>query len=142
MPGAPETILAFDFGLRRIGVAVGQRVTASASPLTVVKNGVGGPDWAAVGRLIRDWQPARIIVGMPAHADGSASEISSHVAAFVSEFARFGLPVETEDERYSSLEAEQLLKADRALGVRRRIRKEMIDSVAATLIAERWLSRN
>ena len=142
MPVTPETILAFDFGLRRIGVAVGQQVTASASPLTVVQNGEDGPDWEAIGALIRDWQPARIIVGMPVFADGTASHISHRVKAFIGDFARFDLPVETEDERYTSVEAGELLKAGRALGLRRRINKEMIDSTAATLIAERWLARN
>lgn len=142
MPGTPETILAFDFGLRRIGVAVGQQVTASANPLAVVQNAENGPDWAAIEHLIRDWQPARIIVGRPTFADGSASEISNQVGKFIGEIARFDLPVEAEDERYSSLEAEELLKSERALGLRGRITKEMIDSAAATLIAERWLSRN
>ena len=142
MSATPETILAFDFGLRRIGVAVGQQVTASANPLAVVQNSDEGPDWTAIGALVREWQPARIIVGMPAHADGSAAEISNHVKAFIRELGRFERPVETEDERYSSLEAEALLKSGRAAGRRGRIRKEMIDSTAATLIAERWLSRN
>jgi putative Holliday junction resolvase len=142
MPVTPETILAFDFGLRRIGVAVGQQVTASASPLAVVQNGENGPDWAAIGLLIHDWQPSRIIVGMPVFADGTASKISNCVKAFVGDIARFDLPVETEDERYTSVEAEQLLKTDRSLGLRRRINEEMIDSTAAILIAERWLSRN
>jgi putative Holliday junction resolvase len=142
MSGTPETILAFDFGLRRIGVAVGQQVTASASPLGFVRNGENGPDWSAIGTLVRDWQPARIIVGMPTHADGSPSQITEHVNTFICEFARFDLPVETEDERYSSVEAQAQLKAERADGRRGRISKDMIDSVAATLIAERWLSRN
>jgi putative Holliday junction resolvase len=142
MPATPETILAFDFGLRRIGVAVGQQVTGSANPLTVIANGENGPDWAAIEVLIREWQPGRIIVGMPSHADGSPSEISNAVERFIKELARFERPIETEDERYSSLEAEELLKSERALGLRGRIRKEMIDSAAATLIAERWLSKN
>ena len=142
MPATPETILAFDFGLRRIGVAVGQQVTASANPLAVIANGENGPDWTAIEALIREWQPGRIIVGMPSHADGSPSEISDAVEKFIKELARFERPIETEDERYSSLEAEELLKSERALGLRGRIRKEMIDSAAATLIAERWLSKN
>ncbi len=142
MPATPETILAFDFGLRRIGVAVGQQVTASANPLTVIQNNENGPDWTAIGELIREWQPARIIVGMPAHADGSAAEISNHVKEFIRELGRFERPVETEDERYSSLEAGELLKSERARGLRGRIKKGMIDSAAATLIAERWLTRN
>jgi putative Holliday junction resolvase len=142
MPATPETILAFDFGLRRIGVAVGQQVTGSANPIAVIANGENGPDWAAIEVLIREWQPGRIIVGMPSHADGSPSEISNAVERFIKELARFERPIETEDERYSSLEAEELLKSERALGLRGRIRKEMIDSAAATLIAERWLSKN
>ena len=142
MPATPDTILAFDFGLRRIGVAVGQRVTASASPLAVVRNGEDGPDWETIGLLIREWQPARIIVGMPVHADGTESKITKRVKSFVEEIARFELPVETEDERYSSVEAGERLKAERSLGLRRRIKKETIDSVAASLIAERWLARN
>ena len=141
MPVTPETILAFDFGLRRIGVAVGQQVTESANPLAVIQNGESGPDWAAIDGLVREWQPSRIIVGMPVSADGSHSEIASQVEAFISELSRFDMPVETEDERYSSLEAEELLKSERALGLRGRISKEMIDSAAATLIADRWLRR-
>ncbi len=141
MPATPETILAFDFGLRRIGVAVGQQVTASANPLEVVRNGVKGPDWAAIEDLVHEWQPARIIVGMPLRADGSPAEIAQEIQAFISELARFGRPVETVDETFSSLEAEELLKAERAAGLRGRISKEMIDSAAATLIAERWLGK-
>ena len=142
MPDTPETILAFDYGMRRIGVAVGQQVTASANPLAVIQNSDDGPDWTAIAELIREWQPARIIVGMPTHADGSPSEIAGQVRDFIAELARFERPVETEDERYSSLEAEELLKSERALGLRGRIKKEMIDSAAATLIAERWLTGN
>jgi len=142
MPATPETILAFDFGLRRIGVAVGQQVTASANPLTVIQNGENGPDWTAIAELVREWQPARIIVGMPTYPDGSPSEISDSVYGFISELARFDRPIETEDERYSSLEAGELLKSERALGLSGRIKKEMIDSAAATLIAERWLTKN
>ena len=142
MPATPETILAFDFGLRRIGVAVGQQVTASANPLAVIQNSEDGLDWAAIERLVREWQPARFIVGMPTSADGSPAKISDHVTGFIGELERFDLPIETEDERYSSLEASELLKSGRAQGMRGRISKEMIDSAAAALIAERWLSKD
>ena len=142
MPDTPETILAFDFGLRRIGVAVGQRITASATPLCVVRNGDAGPDWDTIAELVRDWTPARIVVGMPVNADDTPSRITRRVQDFVSELARFSLPVETEDERYSSREAGALLKAGRAGGRRRRIGKGDIDSAVAMLIAERWLARN
>lgn len=139
MPGTPETILAFDFGLRRIGVAVGQQVTESANPLEVVRHSDDGPDWKRIEALVGEWRPQRLIVGMPGHADGSPSEFGDLVRDFIAELERFGLPVEAVDERYSSLEAEALLKSQREDGLRGRIRKEMIDSAAATLIAERWL---
>ncbi len=141
MPGTPETIIAFDFGLRRIGVAVGQQVTTSASPLRVVSNGENGPDWQQIVALIKEWRPDRLIVGMPMHADGSPSEIGDDVGAFIEQLGRFELPVESVDERYTSIEAEALLKSQREDGLRGRISKELIDSVAATVIAERWLKK-
>ena len=139
MPG-PATILAFDFGLRRIGVAVGQSVTGSASPLGVVANRESGIDHDAIVELINEWHPATLVVGMPAHADGSPSEIQASVRAFIEELDRYGIPVETVDERYTSVEAERVLKRARAEGTRGRIRKEDVDSAAAVFIAERYLS--
>lgn len=136
----PETVIAFDFGLRRIGVAVGQTVTGSASPLGVVQNGEDGPDDSRIAALIDEWRPARLIVGMPAHADGSPSEMQQHVRAFVADLAVYSLPVETIDERYTSIEAEAALKQARAAGTSGRISKEMIDSAAAVFIAERYLA--
>jgi putative Holliday junction resolvase len=140
-PDTPETILAFDFGLRRIGIAVGQDVTASANPLAAIRNSDAGPDWQAIETLVGEWRPSRLIVGMPLHEDGSPSEIGVSVKAFIAELARFEVPVEQVDERYSSLEAHELLKSERAAGLRGRINKEEIDSAAAALIAERWLKR-
>ena len=139
MPGTPETIISFDFGLRRIGVAVGQQVTLSANPLETVANGANGPDWHRISDIVREWRPDRLVVGMPRHADGSPSEMSDPVRRFIEELGRFELPVEEVDERYSSVEAEAILKTRRAEGIGGRISKEMIDSAAATLIAERWL---
>ena len=136
----PQTILCFDFGLRRIGVAVGQNVTGSASPLGVVANRDDGADHERIALLIREWHPTRLVVGMPAHADGSPSEMQKHVESFVDELGRYGLPVETVDERYSSVEAEGALREARAAGTRGRISKEDIDSAAAVFIAERYLS--
>jgi len=135
----PRTILAFDFGLRRIGVAIGQDVTGSASPLGVVANRDSGVDHEAIAALIREWRPTSLVVGMPAHADGSPSEIQVPVRAFIGELERYGLPIDTVDERYTSVEAERVLKEARAAGTRGRITKEMIDSAAAVFIAERYL---
>ncbi|MDH4073242.1 MAG: Holliday junction resolvase RuvX [Gammaproteobacteria bacterium] len=141
MPGTPETVLSFDFGLRRIGIAVGQQVTETASPLGIVANGESGPDWARIESLVRDWRPARLIVGQPGHADDSPSDIGDAARDFAKALGRFGLPVETVDERYSSIEAESLLKEQRQQGLRGRIGKAEIDSAAAMLIAERWLKK-
>ena len=137
---APKTILAFDFGLRRIGVAVGQSVTGSASPLAVVANRDTGVDHDAIAALIREWRPTQLVVGMPAHADGSASDMRQPILEFVDALKRYGLPVATVDERYTSIEAEQTLKQARASGTRGRISKEDIDSAAAVFIAERYLA--
>jgi putative transcription antitermination factor YqgF len=81
-----------------------------------------------------------LVVGMPAHADGSPSDIQEHVDAFISDLEPFGLPIDTVDERHTSVEAERVLKNARAAGTRGRIRKEMIDSAAAVFIAERYLA--
>jgi len=144
MPDTPDnkvaTILAFDFGLRRIGCAVGQSITGSASPLLAVTNSDNGPDFEGISRLVNEWQPSRLVVGLPMHADGSPGTMTHHVEGFVEQLARFELPIETVDERYTSLEAKSVLKTARAAGTRGRISKEAIDSAAAVLIAERYLS--
>lgn len=142
MSGMHDTILAFDFGRRRIGLAIGQNITGSASPVGVIINGESGPDWEKIDRFIKDWQPARLIVGMPSHADGSRSSIANAVDAFIGGLGRFCVPIETVDERYTSIEAEAMLKSERKMRLRGRISKEMIDSAAAVLIAERWLHKS
>lgn len=138
---AQETILALDFGMRRIGVAVGQQVTGSANPLATISNGEAGPDWKTLGGILQEWKPARLVVGLPLDADGQPTAMSAVVDDFVNELARYELPVETIDERYSSAEAAAMLRNERALGIRGRIKKETIDAAAAVLIAERWLQR-
>ena len=136
----PETILAFDFGLRRIGVAVGQDITASASPVGVVANGEGGVDHDRIRAIINEWHPTRLVVGMPTHADGSPGAMTTAVEAFIDELAQYALPISTVDERFSSLEAEQALKNARKQGSRGRISKQDIDAAAAVFIAERYLA--
>lgn len=140
MPDTPETVLAFDFGLRRIGVAVGQSVTASASPLGVVTNSVQGPDYEAISRMINEWRPSRLVVGLPMHADGTPGEMQAHVEEFARGLLRYQLTIDMVDERYTSREAEKVLKKARASGSRGRISREMIDSAAAVFIAERFLT--
>jgi len=89
---------------------------------------------------MEEWRPTLLVVGMPAHADGTPSEMQAHVRSFMGELARYGVPIETVDERYTSIEAERVLKEARAAGTQGRISKEMIDSAAAVFIAERYLS--
>jgi putative Holliday junction resolvase len=136
----PRTILSFDFGLRRIGVAVGQDVTGSASPLGVVKNSDDGPDTDRIEALIKEWRPTKLIVGMPFHADGTDSDIQNPVREFIGLLGQYDLPIDTVDERYTSIEAERVLKEARAAGTRGRLTKEMVDAAAAVFIAERYLA--
>ena len=147
MPATPDnapatTVLAFDFGLRRIGAAVGQPITGSASPLGTVSNSASGPDWAAIERLIGDWRPQRLIVGLPTREDGSSSAITTAVLQFIADLERFGLAIETADERYSSLEASARLGKQRQQGLRGRVHKKAVDAAAAVVIAERWLEEH
>jgi putative Holliday junction resolvase len=136
-----ETLLAFDFGLRRIGIASGDTITGSASPLTTVARTATGPDWSAIAHEIRALKPSRLVVGRPYNSDGTPGSLAAATDAFAAELAtRHGLPVLRVDERHSSREATAELKARRASGQRRRrVQKEDIDSVAAAIILGRWL---
>jgi putative holliday junction resolvase len=135
--GAPLTVLAFDFGLKRIGIAVGDTVTSTSAPRPAIPFG----NWTAIEREVRALQPQFLVVGAPYNADGSESAIGAAARAFAQELERrFGLPVQQVDERFSSLEANSALKDRRASGTRRRrVRREDIDSAAAAIILERWL---
>lgn len=140
--GAPHTVLAFDFGLKRIGIAAGDTLTATAAPRPAVIATQSGPDWGAIERLVREVHPRLLVVGAPYNADGSPGAMGPAARSFASELEhRFGLPVNMVDERWSSLEASAALKARRASGERRRrVRREDIDSAAAAVILERWFA--
>ena len=135
-----QTILGFDFGLKRIGVAVGQSVTRSASPLGIVTPRNGEPDWEAIGRFIAEWRPGALVVGLPYNMDLSEQEMTGNARRFAEGLAeRFPLPVHTVDERLSSREAEAQLKERRQQG-RRRITRADIDGAAACVILESWFN--
>jgi putative Holliday junction resolvase len=138
----PHTVVAFDFGLKRIGIAAGDTLTATAAPRPAAAVTDSGPDWNAIGREIRSLHPKILVVGAPYNADGSPGTLSKAARRFAAELEnRFGLPVNLVDERWSSLEANEALKSRRASGERRRrIRREDIDSAAAAVILERWLA--
>lgn len=137
-----ETVLAFDFGLRRIGVAVGQAITRSATAVTTLPAVGGEPDEAALAGLIGDWQPDRLLLGMPL-APGETSVLEAPLKRFRRRLEAFGIPLELVDEQFSSAEAQSRLTGERRSGSRRRrVSKADIDSLSARIIAEQWLARH
>ncbi len=140
MASAGEVLIAFDYGVRRIGVAVGQTLTGSASPAGTITGG-DGPDWPAIERCIREWSPARLLVGLPYNMDGTETVLTGACRAFGRELARrSGLPVEFVDERLTSAAATADLRDARRSGARvRRVRREDVDAHAARHILETWL---
>lgn len=128
-----DVLLGFDYGTRRIGVAVGQTLTGSARPLTIVRARDGKPDWEAISRLIAEWRPAALVVGLPVHMDGTEHERTARAQRFGNQLAgRYNLPVHRVDERLTSYEAELDLRAQGRSG-------EALDAVAAQLILQSWL---
>ena len=126
---AAGCLLAFDYGQRHIGVAVGQDVTRSASPLASVRARDGSPDWTAIDALIREWQPALLVVGLPLNMDGTESDMSRKARRFARRLgARAGLPVSLADERLTSVAAREATAG-----------RDARHAVAAALIAETWL---
>jgi len=135
-----HVVLAFDFGLRRIGIASGDSITCRAAPQAALPVGTRGIDWDAIARTLRQFQPALLVVGRPRNADGTASAVAAAAERFAAALAlRTGLPVHRADEYASSLEATETLRAQRASGQRRRrVRATDIDSAAAAIILERY----
>ncbi|MEO1817137.1 Holliday junction resolvase RuvX [Pseudomonas sp.] len=139
MPTAHRRAMAFDYGTRQIGVAIGQTLTGSAEPLTNLRARDGVPDWEQVAKLIREWEPNVLVVGLPLNMDGSASDMSERAARFARRLnGRFQLPVETVDERLSTFEAKQHLKDQGRTPSS--YRDDPVDSLAAALLLQTWLS--
>ena len=136
-----STLLAFDVGARRIGVAVGNTVSNSARELGVLDVHAAGPDWPALDRWMREWKPDALVVGDPATLDGGDQPIRRLARGFALELRqRYALPVGQVDERTSSIEAAQRFAAGRASGTRKRHQAAQLDAVAAAIILERWLA--
>lgn len=126
------TVLAFDFGERRIGIAVGEHLIHSANPLTTIDNESNEVRFAAITELINEWQPKLLVVGLPLSLDGSETEMTQLCKKFARRLnGRFNLPIALIDERYSSAEASQLLNQT---GIKGRAQKAMLDQVAAQTI--------
>lgn len=123
-----QAVLAIDFGLRRMGIAAGQTLTRAAHPIGSLRARTGQPDWPALNAIVDQWQPERLLVGLPLNMDGTESEMSRRARRFAALLEeRYARPVELVDERLTTIEAKRLRpKGDH-------------DALAAGLIAETWL---
>jgi len=132
-------LLAFDYGLRKIGVALGNTVTRQAQPLTILRQPTRTARFAAIDALLQQWQPARVVVGLPLTLDGEEQYASNHCRRFANQLrGRFGVAVELVDERGTSVQAQSLMD-----GLRKKQREKHQnddDALAAMLILERYFS--
>ena len=133
----PTTVLAFDFGTQRIGVAVGSTITRSARPLITIDAPIGPARDAALARVIAEWQPELLIVGLPVHSDGTPHAMTAHATRFGEDLReRFGIRVDYADERHTSELAQASLAGQGRRGRQKR------DEVAAQIILQGWLDDN
>lgn len=138
MPETPVrpkgTVLAFDFGEKRIGVAVGEWQLRQAHPLMVIRGEANADRFAAIAALIAEWQPTSLVVGLPLSLDGTPHEMTARATRFANQLrGRFGLPVDYADERLSSIEAGERLRES---GLNAKDAKSHLDAVAAQLILQ------
>jgi putative Holliday junction resolvase len=134
-----DTYLGFDFGNKKIGIAIGQIITTTASPLQTIRSINQNPNWEIITRLIEEWRPAGLVVGISKQADGSDNPITPRMLKFCRQLeGRYQLPVYQQDETLSTFEAKQMLfdevnvNADRLW--------EVQDQLAAQLILQTWLN--
>ncbi|MBL4608858.1 MAG: Holliday junction resolvase RuvX [Pseudomonadales bacterium] len=130
------TVIGFDYGTKRIGVAVGQSVTGTATPLATIPARDGIPNWQQIGDLLKEWQPNALVVGIPYNMDESESEMSVRAKKFARRLnGRFNLPAHGVDERLTSREARDRMETLSMQGVKQ---KQGLDSFAAVVIVESW----
>ena len=135
------TVLGFDYGARRIGVAVGNGLTRAARALEVVTNGLQGPDWLRLDTLLREWRPDALLVGLPLTMKGAEQQTSRAARAFAAALGeRYRVPLHLVDERLSSMEAARRFADRRASGQSRRKDAQTLDAIAAEIIVETWLT--
>lgn len=139
---AARTVLSFDYGFRRIGVAVGNTLTGTAEALATIAADEGRPDWRAIDRCVADWRPAAIVAGVPYNMAGrDAARLTTAALRFADDLVgRYGIEVHRVDERLTSREAEDDLRERRRSGAKtRRVRRGDIDREAARLLLLQWL---
>ena len=130
-----RTVLGFDYGTKRIGVAVGQEVTRTARPFTTLLYSATNPVWPRIGQLLKEWQPDALIVGLPAHLDGTPHAMTAKAQDFIQQLQHHsGLPIYPVDERLTSFAAELEVGTARA-------NKAQVDQVAAQIILQAWLNQ-
>lgn len=131
-----QTILAFDFGTSSIGCAVGQSITGTAQGLPAFKAQDGIPNWEQIGKVIAEWQPDLLVVGLPLNMDGTEQPLTQRAKKFANRLnGRFRLPVELQDERLTTVSARSEIFER---GGYRALKKGKVDSISACLILESW----
>ncbi len=129
-----DRALGFDYGQQRIGIAVGQQITGTATAICTVPSRDGKPDWDTISSLIHEWQPDTLVVGLPLYADGQDSKISLAARKFARQLeGRYRLPVHTMNEYLSSQAATELQQQGKQAG------KTGVDAIAARIILQNWL---
>jgi len=133
-------LLAFDFGTKSIGVAIGQRITGTARPLSALKAQDGTPDWKLIEKLLKEWQPESVIVGLPLNMDGTEQPLTARARNFANKVhGRFGVQVTLHDERLSTVEARAGLFER---GGFRALDKGSVDSASAVIILESYFEQH
>ena len=137
----PSSLLAFDFGLKQIGVAYGQTLTNNAKGIAIIKAVDGVPQWSEISAVIEEWEPNIVRVGLPLNMEDSESEVSGRSRKFARRLVgRFNVEVQMVDERLTSQEAKSFVR-DQAENQKGRIRDlTKIDHIAASLILQSWLN--
>jgi putative Holliday junction resolvase len=139
VPSRAGTVLAFDFGTKRIGVAVGESLLGLAHPLTTIAEEQTERRFAAIEALVREWQPVQLVVGLPVHADGAEHAMTANARRFARRLeGRFALPVALVDERYST---DAAAEAMRSAGARERDRHAVRDQLAAQIILQAYFDQ-
>ena len=132
------SVLGFDYGRKRIGIATGQTITHTATPCKTISQIEGNPDWAAIAAEIQQWKPQALIVGMPYYTDGGENKMTAAARQFCYELEkRFKLPVIEVNEALSSAQAEEILKQKVKIA---KHNKHEVDKMAAAIIVQRWLN--
>ncbi len=135
------TVIAFDFGLKRTGIAVGNTLTGSATPDSTLISKDEKPDWKGITQLVEAWKPEQLVVGFPKSLNNDKENpLEKRVERFCNQLnGRYNLPVDQENEQYTSLEAAERLKLLRQSGRKKKVTKDEVDKIAAAIILESWM---